>query len=164
MDIKQSKTGDKGLNRGIPCEGWIWRISDPGHPARDQFSLWGHQVLERRRSWNRSPGKAVGLVSYTITHHTRQSAVGTAVYQRKPLVRRLSVTEYTMSEALLPLSMKDGKDRSQRRDLFLDEINCVSETLSAYDAAVSSKGKHLAIQKVPEGWVIVTAGNPPEYK
>ena len=28
---KTSKTGDKGLNRSIPCEGLIWRIPDPGH-------------------------------------------------------------------------------------------------------------------------------------
>lgn len=43
----------------------------------------------------------VGLVSYTITHHTRQSAIGL------PLIRQrefdgvtMDVTEYTMSEII----------------------------------------------------------------
>ena len=43
----------------------------------------------------------VGLVAYTITHHTRQSAIGlphieTKVYQGK----EVSVTEYTLSEII----------------------------------------------------------------
>ena len=41
----------------------------------------------------------VGLVSYTITHHTRQSAIGLPFIQEKIYnARRVSVTEYTMSE------------------------------------------------------------------
>ena len=46
--------------------------------------------------------------------------------------------------------------------LFLDEINCVSETLApAMLQFLQYKvfGQH----RVPEGWIIVTAGNPPEY-
>ncbi|MBO4748689.1 MAG: ATPase, partial [Lachnospiraceae bacterium] len=46
--------------------------------------------------------------------------------------------------------------------LFLDEINCVSETLAPSMLQFLQYkvfGRHV----VPEGWVIVTAGNPPEY-
>ena len=46
--------------------------------------------------------------------------------------------------------------------LFLDEINCVSETLSPVMLQFLQYkvfGKH----RVPDGWIIVTAGNPPEY-
>ena len=46
--------------------------------------------------------------------------------------------------------------------LFLDEINCVSETLAPamlQFLQYKTFGQH----KVPEGWIIVTAGNPPEY-
>ena len=46
--------------------------------------------------------------------------------------------------------------------LFLDEINCVSETLAPsmlQFLQYKTFGKH----RVPEGWIIVTAGNPPEY-
>lgn len=46
--------------------------------------------------------------------------------------------------------------------MFLDEINCVSETL-APTMLQFLQGKTFGNQKVPEGWIIVTAGNPPEY-
>ena len=43
----------------------------------------------------------VGLVSYTITHHTRQSAVGLPfIKERKFDGQTYSVTEYTMSEII----------------------------------------------------------------
>ena len=46
--------------------------------------------------------------------------------------------------------------------LFLDEINCVSETLAPIMLQFLQYkvfGRH----RVPDGWIIVTAGNPPEY-
>ena len=63
----------------------------------------------------------VGLVSYTITHHTRQSAVGLPFIKReKPLVRRLfSVTEYTMSEIIASVYEKDGKKQVSEKEFFL---------------------------------------------
>ena len=43
----------------------------------------------------------VALVAYTITHHTRQSAVGLPFIRQKHYGGRdVSVTEYTMSEIL----------------------------------------------------------------
>ena len=105
----------------------------------------------------------VGLVSYTITHHTRQSAVGlpfieTRVYDG--VERR--VTEYTMSEILG--SVYSLMERTGLREgiLFLDEINCVSETLAPMMLQFL-QGKTFGNQALPEGWLIVAAGNPPEY-
>ena len=46
--------------------------------------------------------------------------------------------------------------------LFIDEINCVSETL-APTMLQFLQGKTFGNHKVPEGWIIVAAGNPPEY-
>ena len=46
--------------------------------------------------------------------------------------------------------------------LFIDEINCVSETL-APAMLQFLQCKSFGNQKVPQGWVIVAAGNPPEY-
>ena len=46
--------------------------------------------------------------------------------------------------------------------MFLDEINCVSETL-APTMRQFLQCKTLGSHKIPEGWVIVAAGNPPEY-
>ena len=43
----------------------------------------------------------IGLVAYTITHHTRQSAVGLPFIQEKEYGgKTVSVTEYTMSEII----------------------------------------------------------------
>ena len=45
--------------------------------------------------------EGVGLVAYTITHHTRQSAVGLPfIRQRHYGDKDVSVTEYTMSEII----------------------------------------------------------------
>ncbi len=46
--------------------------------------------------------------------------------------------------------------------LFIDEINCVSETL-APTMLQFLQGKSFGNHKIPEGWIIVAAGNPPEY-
>ena len=46
--------------------------------------------------------------------------------------------------------------------LFIDEINCVSETL-APAMLQFLQCKTFGNHEIPEGWVIVAAGNPPEY-
>lgn len=105
----------------------------------------------------------IGLVAYTITHHTRQSAVGLPYILKKNYGgKECSVTEYTMSEIIA--SVYDRMEESGRREgiLFIDEINCVSETL-APTMLQFLQCKTFGNQKVPEGWVIVAAGNPPEY-
>lgn len=105
----------------------------------------------------------VGLVSYSMTHHTRQSAIGLPFITEKTYDGvKYSVSEYTMSEIVA--SVYDMIETTGHREgiLFLDEINCVSETLApAMLQFLQYKvfGKH----KVPKGWIVVTAGNPPEY-
>ena len=96
----------------------------------------------------------VALVAYTITHHTRQSAVGLPMIQQRQYGgKTVSVTEYTMSEIIASVYQRmEGTGLSQGI-LFIDEINCVSETLAPT----------IGNQKMPEGWVIAAAGNPPEY-
>ena len=46
--------------------------------------------------------------------------------------------------------------------LFIDEINCVSETL-APTMLQFLQCNTFGNQKIPTGWIIVAAGNPPEY-
>ena len=73
----------------------------------------------------------VGLVAYTITHHTRQSAMGLPFIEKRTYGgREFSVTEYTMSEILGSVYELMEKTGKKEGILFLDEINCVSETLS----------------------------------
>lgn len=105
----------------------------------------------------------VGLVSYTITHHTRQSAIGLPRIETKIFDgKEMSVTEYTMSEIIA--SVYETMEHTGVREgiLFLDEINCVSETL-APTMLQFLQNKTFGSHKVPDGWVIVAAGNPPEY-
>ena len=105
----------------------------------------------------------IGLVSYTITHHTRQSAIGLPFIKEKTFGQEtFSVTEYTMSEIIASVYEKMEKAGLKEGILFIDEINCVSETLAPMMLQFL-QGKTFGNQKVPEGWVIVTAGNPPEY-
>ena len=105
----------------------------------------------------------VGLVSYSMTHHTRQSALGLPFIEKKVYGGvEYSVSEYTMSEIIA--SVYDMMERTGLKEgiLFLDEINCVSETLApAMLQFLQYKlfGRH----RVPDGWIVVTAGNPPEY-
>lgn len=105
----------------------------------------------------------VALVAYTITHHTRQSAVGLPFILKKTYGgREFSVTEYTMSEIIASVYDKMESTGLREGILFIDEINCVSETL-APTMLQFLQGKTFGNQKVPEGWIIVAAGNPPEY-
>lgn len=105
----------------------------------------------------------IALVSYSMTHHTRQSALGLPfIAERNYGGISYSVSEYTMSEIIASVyeTMEAGGIREGI--LFLDEINCVSETLAPamlQFLQYKTFGRH----RVPPGWVIVTAGNPPEY-
>ena len=105
----------------------------------------------------------IGLVSYTITHHTRQSAIGLPfISKRRYGDQEFDVTEYTMSEIVAAIYEKMEQIGLSEGILFLDEINCVSETLAPamlQFLQCKSFGNH----KIPQGWVIVAAGNPPEY-
>lgn len=107
--------------------------------------------------------KGIGLVEYTLTHHTRQSAVGLPVLEKKMFAGKVyTVTEYTMSEIVA--SVYDCMEQQKVKEgiLFLDEINCVSETL-APTMLQFLQCKKFGTHKIPEGWVIVAAGNPERY-
>ena len=105
----------------------------------------------------------IALVAYTITHHTRQSAVGLPFIRERDFGGKTrSVTEYTMSEIIASVYAAMERTGKQHGILFIDEINCVSETL-APTMLQFLQCKTFGNQAVPEGWVIVAAGNPPEY-
>lgn len=105
----------------------------------------------------------IGLLSYSMTHHTRQSALGL------PMIKQFEydgevydISEYTMSEIIASIYKTMKSTGIKNGILFLDEINCVSETLTPIMLQFLQYkvfGRH----KVPDGWIVVTAGNPPEY-
>lgn len=105
----------------------------------------------------------IGLVSYTITHHTRQSAVGLPFIKEETFDGVThSVTEYTMSEIISSIYRYMEETGRKEGILFIDEINCVSETL-APTMLQFLQCKTFGNQAVPKGWIIAAAGNPPEY-
>lgn len=105
----------------------------------------------------------IGLVSYTITHHTRQSAIGLPKIETRSFQGfDYSVTEYTMSEIIASVFEKMKNTGLKEGILFLDEINCVSETL-APTMLQFLQNKTFGNHSIPEGWIVVGAGNPPEY-
>lgn len=105
----------------------------------------------------------VALVSYSMTHHTRQSALGLPFITEKEYDgQKYSVSEYTMSEIIASVYEAMEKSGLKEGILFLDEINCVSETL-APSMLQFLQYKIFGRHKVPNGWIVVTAGNPPEY-
>ena len=105
----------------------------------------------------------IGLVSYTITHHTRQSAIGLPKISEKSFGgKEYSVTEYTMSEIIGAVYEQIEKTGIREGILFLDEINCVSETL-APTMLQFLQYKTFGSHKLPSGYIIVTAGNPLKY-
>lgn len=105
----------------------------------------------------------IWLLSYSMTHHTRQSALGL------PMIKQFEydgevydISEYTMSEIIASIYETMKSTGIKNGILFLDEINCVSETLTPIMLQFLQYkvfGRH----KVPDGWIVVTAGNPPEY-
>ena len=71
----------------------------------------------------------IGLVSYTITHHTRQSAIGLPYISQKEFGgKEYAVTEYTMSEIVASVYNQMEETGLKEGILFIDEINCASET------------------------------------
>ena len=104
----------------------------------------------------------IGFVSYSMTHHNRQSAIGLpAIEEREFDGRTYKVTEYTMSE-IVEAVWAEIRRGYKEGILFADEVNCVSETLTAAMLQFL-QCKTFGPHAIPEGWIIVTAGNPSAY-
>lgn len=105
----------------------------------------------------------VGFVSYTMTHHTRQSALGLPYIEHRSFGgEEYAVTEYTMSEIIASVYRCMEETGVHNGLLFLDEINCVSETL-APAILQFLQNKTFGSHRLPDGWILAAAGNPPEY-
>lgn len=105
----------------------------------------------------------IAIVAYTMTHHTRQSAIGLPSIQTSTFAgKEFRVTEYTMSEIVASIYQCIERTGLRSGILFLDEINCVSETL-APAMLQFLQCKTFGSHQIPEDWIIVAAGNPPEY-
>lgn len=104
----------------------------------------------------------IGFVSYSMTHHSRQSAIGLpAIVEKEFGGETYKATEYTMSE-IVEAVWNERRKGFAEGILFADEVNCISETLTAAMLQFL-QNKTFGPHRIPEGWIIVAAGNPPEY-
>ena len=69
------------------------------------------------------------------------------------------MTQYTMSEIVAAIYNKMEETGLKEGILFIDEINCVSETL-APAMLQFLQYKTFGNHKIPDGWIIAAAGKP----
>lgn len=104
----------------------------------------------------------IGFVSYSLTHHTRQSAVGLpAIIEKTYDGNSYEITRYTIPEIVDTVYQCISQGQKEGI-LFVDEVNCVSETMLAVMLQFL-QNKTFGTWKIPQGWIIVAAGNPVEY-
>ena len=137
MNIQRAKQEIEHTVKAYLAKGRAGRIRHPGHPAAP-ILLMGPPGIGKTQIMEQAARECgVALVAYTITHHTRQSAVGLPfIRQRHYGDKDVSVTEYTMSEIIASVYAKMEATGLKEGILFIDEINCVSETLGPHHAAV----------------------------
>lgn len=100
----------------------------------------------------------IGFVSFSITHHSRNTVLGLPVIKES---EGYKYTEYTMSEIISRVMEK--YDRGEREGiLLLDEFNCMTDTLIPVMLAFL-QNKNIGAHSLPEGWVVVLCGNPVKY-
>lgn len=105
----------------------------------------------------------INLITYSMAHQTRETAMGLPVIVTRNYVGAdVQVSEYTMSEIIANIYNTMEATGIKEGILFLDEINCVSESLSPI-LLQFLQYKIFGLHQVPSGWVLVTAGNPPEF-
>lgn len=105
----------------------------------------------------------IGLINYTITHHTRQSAIGLPTIQDITYGNdQYKITEYTLSEIINSVYHAIHHSGMKEGVLFIDEVNCVSESLAPAMLDLL-QNKKFGPHRIPEGWILITAGNPLEY-
>ena len=163
MNIKQAKEQIKNAMTAYFTKDEYGNFCLPIHEQRPVFMMGPPGIGKTAIMEQIAAELGVGLVSYSMTHHTRQSALGLPFIMKKMYDgKEYDVSEYTMSEIIASVYDMIESTGQSEGILFLDEINCVSETLApAMLQFLQYKifGRHT----VPEGWIVVTAGNPPEY-
>ncbi len=107
--------------------------------------------------------QGLAFLAYSVTHHTRQSAIGLPRLKELELEgKTVPVTEYTMSEIIAEVYRVMGESGKKEGILFLDEFNCASETMRPIMLQLLQQ-KTFGPHAIPQGWMLVLTGNPGEY-
>ena len=163
MNIKEAKIQTENAVRAYLLKDKYGRYKTPAVRQRPILIIGAPGIGKTAIMEQIAREMGIGLVSYSMTHHTRQSAIGLPYIEKREFEgRQYAVSEYTMSEIIASVHNYIKKTGIKEGILFLDEINCISETL-APAMLQFLQYKTFGNTPVPEGWVIVTAGNPPEF-
>lgn len=107
--------------------------------------------------------RGLAFLSYSVTHHTRQSAIGLPRLSECEVEgKTVPITEYTMSEIIAEVYRVMRESGKREGILFLDEFNCASETMRPIMLQLL-QNKTFGVHAIPDGWMLVVAGNPSEY-
>lgn len=163
MNIKEAKEQIKNTVKAYLTKNANGRYMIPPHKQRPIFLMGPPGIGKTAIMEQISSELGIGLLSYSMTHHTRQSALGLPIIKQvKYGDTEYDISEYTMSEIISSVYKTIERSGIQNGILFLDEINCVSETLTPIMLQFLQY-KVFGMHEVPAGWIVVTAGNPPEY-
>ncbi|MCR5626044.1 MAG: AAA family ATPase [Lachnospiraceae bacterium] len=101
----------------------------------------------------------IGFVSFSLTHHTRNTVLGLPVIET--MDNGDKYTRYTMSEIIESVLEKVNEGFSEGI-LLLDEFPCMAESIMPVMLSFL-QNKNIGRHFLPEGWVIILCGNPPQY-
>ena len=101
----------------------------------------------------------IGYVGSSLAHLTRNTLLGLPVIEELGDGRKY--TTYTMPEPLAKV-YKKVEQGYREGILLLDEFASTSETLMPTMLGFLQT-KNIGVHTLPEGWIIVLCGNPPEY-
>lgn len=163
MNIKQAKQQLINTVRAYLETDEYGRYLIPQHKQRPVFLMGPPGIGKTEIMVQTASELGIGLLSYSMTHHTRQSAIGLPIIKQKEYGgETFDASEYTMSEIIASIYDMMKASGIDKGILFLDEINCVSETLTPVMLQFLQY-KVFGGKRLPDGWIVVTAGNPPEY-
>lgn len=101
----------------------------------------------------------IGFVSFSLVHHTRNSLLGLPMIETLPQGEKY--TTYTMSEIIA--KVKEQTELGKKEGIILlDEFPCMAETIVPVMLSFLQT-KNIGEYCLPEGWVIVLCGNPPQF-
>lgn len=163
LNIKKAGEQIKNTVRAYLAKDDAGRPLIPQHKQRPIFLMGAPGIGKTEIISQIASEMGIGLLTYSMTHHTRQSAMGLPIIRTKEFEgEKFEATEYTVSEIIAAVYGMMQRSGVRSGILFLDEINCVSETLTPVMLQFLQY-KEFGGRKLPKGWIVVTAGNPPEY-
>ena len=130
MNIKKAKEDIKNTVRAYLKKNDYGQYSIPSIRQRPMLLMGPPGIGKTQIMQQIAQECKIGLVAYTITHHTRQSAVGLPFIKEKTFDgKSYSVTEYTMSEIIYSIYQYMEESGKKEGILFIDEIHRLSRAV-----------------------------------